>query len=86
VARSATHNPPDPVLRWLAAATLICLLGCAVIEALHGSRVVAGIGIALGGIGFVGLIAIAFYAVGRSEDRARERDRAARESGPNGPA
>jgi hypothetical protein len=73
-------------MRWLAGATLVCLIACAVLEGLNGSRVVAGVGIAFGGIGFVGIVAIAFYAVGRSEDRARERERAARESGPNGPA
>jgi membrane associated rhomboid family serine protease len=31
--------------------------------------------IVLGGIGGVLLVAVAFYAVGRSEDRDRERDR-----------
>jgi hypothetical protein len=42
------------------------------------------VGITLGGIGFVGVISAAFYAVGQSEDRERAREEAARRSG-NGP-
>ncbi len=42
------------------------------------------IGITLGGIGLVGVISAAFYAVGQSEDRERARDEAARRGdGPN---
>jgi len=36
------------------------------------------IGITVGGIGLVGVISAAFYAVGQSEDRERARDEAAR--------
>jgi 1,4-dihydroxy-2-naphthoate octaprenyltransferase len=32
------------------------------------------IAITIGGIGLVGIISAAFYAVGQSEDRARERE------------
>jgi hypothetical protein len=38
--------------------------------------------IVLGGTAFVLVLAMVFYAVGRSEDR----ERAAREGGPGGPA
>jgi hypothetical protein len=42
------------------------------------------IGITLGGIGLVGVISAAFYAVGQSEDRERAREEAERlERGPN---
>jgi hypothetical protein len=39
------------------------------------------IGITLGGIGLVGLVSSAFYAVGQSEDRERAREEAARHDG-----
>jgi hypothetical protein len=42
-------------------------------------------GIALGGIAFVLVLAAAFYAVGRSEDRARTAEQVARDGGPEGP-
>jgi hypothetical protein len=43
------------------------------------------VGITLGGIGFVGVISAAFYAVGQSEDRERAREEAARHEPGAGP-
>ncbi|MET0600790.1 MAG: hypothetical protein ABW167_02265 [Baekduia sp.] len=39
------------------------------------------IGITIGGVGLVGLVSSAFYAVGQSEDRERAREEAARRDG-----
>jgi ABC-type transport system involved in cytochrome bd biosynthesis fused ATPase/permease subunit len=64
-------RPVDPVLRWLVVATLACIAGCALLLALGGSDIVTATGIVLGGIAFVLVLAAAFYAVGRSEDRER---------------
>jgi hypothetical protein len=64
-------KPVDPVLRWLVVATLACIAGCALLLALGGSDIVTATGIVLGGIAFVLVLAAAFYAVGRSEDRER---------------
>jgi len=69
-------------VRWLVIATVACIVGCAVLLALNGSELLTAAAIVLGGIAFVLVLAAAFYAVGRSEDR----ERAARESGPDGPA
>ncbi len=63
--------PADPIMRWLAIATLACVAGCVVLLAVGGSSTVTGAGIVLGGTAFVLVLSIAFYAVGRSEDRAR---------------
>jgi hypothetical protein len=57
------------------AATIV--LGC-VIAAVGTTTWLDSIGIMLGGIGFVGVLAAAFLAVGQSEDRERARDEAAR--------
>lgn len=73
---------PDPIMRWLAIATVACIAACAALIAWSASELMIAAGILLGGIAFVLVLAIAFYAVGRSEDR----ERAARESGPDGPA
>lgn len=75
-------QPKDPIMRWLTIATVACIAACAVLIAWNASNLMIGAGIMLGGTAFVLVLAIAFYAVGRSEDR----ERAARESGPNGPA
>ncbi len=80
------RRPVDPVMRWLLVATVACIAGCAVLLALKGSDVVTFAGIALGGMAFVLVLAAAFYAVGRSEDRARTAEQVAREGGPEGPA
>ena len=75
-------QPADPIMRWLAIATVACIAACAVLIAWNASALMIGAGIVLGGTAFVLVLAIVFYAVGRSEDR----ERAARESGPDGPA
>jgi hypothetical protein len=69
-------------MRWLAIATVACIAGCAVLLAMHGSVALTATAIVLGGIAFVLVLAMSFYVVGRSEDR----ERAAREGGPNDPA
>jgi len=58
-------------MRWLLVATLACIAGCAVLLALDGSDLLTATAIVLGGIAFVLVLAAAFYAVGRSEDRER---------------
>ena len=72
----------DPTMRWLLAAIVACIAGCALLLALAGSTLVTAGGIVLGGTAFTLVLAAVFYAIGRSEDR----ERAARESGPNDPA
>ena len=69
-------------MRWLVIATVACMAAGAVLIAWNASDLMIGAGIVLGGTAFVLVLAIGFYAVGRSEDR----ERAARESGPDGPA
>jgi len=69
-------------MRWLVVATVASIAGCALLIALQGSELMIAAGIVLGGTAFVLVLAMVFYAVGRSEDR----ERAARESGPNDPA
>jgi ABC-type transport system involved in cytochrome bd biosynthesis fused ATPase/permease subunit len=59
------------MMRWLLVAALACIAGCAVLLALGGSDIVRAAAIVLGGIAFVLVLAAAFYAVGRSEDRER---------------
>jgi hypothetical protein len=77
--RDDPAKPVDPVMRWLLVATLACIAGCALLLALKGSDLVTATGIVLGGIAFVLVLAAAFYAVGRSEDR----ERAEREGRPD---
>ena len=69
-------------MRWLIVAAVGCIGGCALLIALQGPDLMIAAGIVLGGTAFVLVLAIVFYAVGRSEDR----ERAARECGPNDPA
>jgi len=66
-------------MRWLIIAIAACIAGCALLIALNGSQIMTAAAIVLGGTAFVLVLAAAFYAVGRSEDR----ERAARESGPS---
>jgi hypothetical protein len=58
-------------MRGLLVATVACICGSAVLLALSGSDIVTAAGIVLGGVAFVLVLAAAFYAVGRSEDRER---------------
>lgn len=64
-------------MRWLVIATLVLVAACVVLIAVGGPTLVIASGIVAGGTAFVLLLAIAFYAVGRSEDRERA-DREAR--------
>jgi hypothetical protein len=52
---------------------LVVVVGCA-IAAVGTATWLDAIGITLGGIGLVGLVSAAFYAVGQAEDRDRERN------------
>lgn len=52
---------------------VLIVLGCA-IAAIFSSVALDVVGITVGGIGLVGVISAAFYAVGQSEDRERERE------------
>jgi hypothetical protein len=51
----------------------LIVIGC-VIAAVFTATALDAIGITIAGIGLVGLISAAFYAIGLSEDRAREHD------------
>jgi 1,4-dihydroxy-2-naphthoate octaprenyltransferase len=64
------------------AATIV--LGC-LIAAVGTAIWLDAVGITLGGIGFVGVISAAFYAVGQSEDRERAREEATRHERGSGP-
>jgi hypothetical protein len=70
-------------MRWLVIATLACAAGSALLLALHGSNVVTAAGIVLGGVAFVLVLSIVFYAIGRGEDRERA-ERESRQEGPVG--
>jgi hypothetical protein len=59
----------------------LIVLGCA-IAAIFSAVALDVIGITVGGIGLVGVISAAFYAVGQSEDRERERDGRGTRNGP----
>ncbi|MFP5364980.1 MAG: hypothetical protein ACLGI5_19875 [Thermoleophilia bacterium] len=63
-------------MRWLIVATAACIVGCALLIAFGSSSMATFLGISLGGIAFVLVLAAVFYAIGRSEDR----DRAEREA------
>ena len=69
-------------MRFLLVAIGACILASAVLIAVGGSNLVTFLGISLGGIAFVLVLAAVFYAVGRSEDR----ERAEREAGPQRPS
>jgi hypothetical protein len=51
----------------------LIVVGC-VIAAVFTATALDAIGITIAGIGLVGLISAAFYAIGLSDDRAREHD------------
>jgi uncharacterized membrane protein YccF (DUF307 family) len=68
--------------RWWILLGVMFILG-AVLAAV-GDTTLDVIGICLGGIAAVGALSLAFLAVGRSEDRARAEEEAAR--GGSGPA
>ncbi|MEA2304774.1 MAG: hypothetical protein QOH43_2054, partial [Solirubrobacteraceae bacterium] len=59
----------------LAIAFAVLLVAGMVIAAIGTSTTLDATGLAMGGVACVGLVSTAFWAVGRSEDRQRERDR-----------
>ena len=67
-------------MRALLIAIAVCIVGCVAAIAVGGSNLVTFLGISLGGIAFVLVLAAVFYAIGRSEDR----ERAQRGGGPVG--
>ena len=62
--------------RWTIALGAMFILGA--VLAAFGGTTLDVIGICLGGFAAVGAISLAFFAVGRSEDRARADEEAAR--------
>jgi hypothetical protein len=66
---------------WIAALIFLAVLGLLLI--LVGGDVLIPIGIVFMGAAAVGAVSLGFFAVGRSEDRAREAETAAR--GPQPP-
>src|SRR3954452_10194598 len=73
MASASRGNLPPMAPRQLAiiSAALI-VIGC-VLAAVATATALDAIGITVAGIGLVGLVSAAFYAVGQSEDRARGR-------------
>lgn len=61
-------------MRALVAATVACIVLAVAVALLTTSDFGTAAAITLGGTAFVLVISTAFYAVGRSEDRARARD------------
>jgi threonine/homoserine efflux transporter RhtA len=61
---------------------LIALAVVGLVFVIVGGDILDPIGIVLAGSAAVGGVSLAFYAVGRSEDRAREAEAAAREPQP----
>jgi uncharacterized membrane protein YdjX (TVP38/TMEM64 family) len=70
------------VLRGLVAALVLIVIGIA-LAAVAGGRVwLTATGVAVAGIGTVVGVSAAFWAIGRSEDRARERGEGGPYDGP----
>ena len=67
--------------RWSFALVALAVLGLVLV--LVGGDVLIPIGIVLMGGAAVGAVSLGFFAVGRSEDRAREADAREREPRPN---
>ena len=66
--------------RWSLALVALAVAGLVLV--LVGGDVLVPIGIALVGMAAVGAVSLGFFAVGRSEDRAREAEAAARNPQP----
>ena len=66
---------------WISSIVFIAVLGLLLI--LVGGDVVIPIGIVLMGGAAVGAVSLGFFAVGRSEDRAREEEARARQPRPD---
>jgi small neutral amino acid transporter SnatA (MarC family) len=66
--------------RWIFALAALAVAGLVLVLA-AGDTALDAIGVGLTGVAVVGGVSLGFYAVGRSEDRAREADARAREPG-----
>jgi 4-hydroxybenzoate polyprenyltransferase len=64
-------------VRFAVAFAVLLVAGC-LLAAIGTTLALDAIGATLGGFAGVGLVASAFYAIGQSEDRQRERDDAER--------
>jgi hypothetical protein len=64
--------------RWIFALAALAVAGIVLVLA-TGDTALDAIGVGLTGVAVVGAISLGFYAVGRSEDRAREAEARARE-------
>jgi F0F1-type ATP synthase assembly protein I len=62
---------------WIALLALVAAVGLAL--AIVGDDIVDAVGLGLVGVALVGAVSLAFFAVGRSEDLAREAEAQARE-------
>ena len=62
---------------WIILLVLVAAVGLAL--AIVGGDTVDAIGLGLVGVAMVGAVSLAFFAIGRSEDRAREAEAQARE-------
>jgi 1,4-dihydroxy-2-naphthoate octaprenyltransferase len=67
--------------RRLAIVSVVLIVVGAAIAAIFSATALDAVGITIAGIGSVGIVSAAFYAVGESEDRDRERDRRGRDNG-----
>ena len=63
--------------RWIFALAALAVAGLVLVLVTDDTALDA-IGVGLTGVAVVGAVSLGFYAVGRSEDRAREADRRAR--------
>jgi hypothetical protein len=63
------------VLRGLAAALVLIAVGIAIASLAGGRTAVTAVGVAVAGVGSVVGVSAAFWAIGRSEDAERERER-----------
>jgi hypothetical protein len=59
---------------WLGSAALLAAAGGVAVAVAGDREVLYGVGMGLIGVAVVLLLSLAFYAVGRSEDRERERE------------
>jgi hypothetical protein len=75
------HQSMSPA-RFAVAFAALLVVGC-LLAAIGTTVALDAIGATLGGFAGVGLVACAFYAVGQSEDRQRERDEAQRGRRPS---
>ena len=64
--------------RWILALAALAVAGL-VLVLVTGDTALDAIGVGLTGVAVVGAVSLGFYAVGRSEDRAREAEARARE-------